>query len=167
MSSFSAQPIVIDGKGHLLGRLASVIAKQVSVLVLDLLAMRCCGRREWEWLWGVEWRNSGESVEMMEMKRLSFTGKNMDFVVVTWRSKRIGGRMRGLSLKDTQYRTFADSISLVTPFIPTLRPSSLSLAHYHLTDPFRPKGHRRPKRGDQRLGFVLQEQAQVPQLLAQ
>lgn len=31
MSAFSAQPIVIDGKGHLLGRLASVVAKQVSV----------------------------------------------------------------------------------------------------------------------------------------
>ncbi|KAK8866171.1 ribosomal protein L13 [Kwoniella newhampshirensis] len=29
MSSFSAQPIVIDGKGHLLGRLASVLAKQI------------------------------------------------------------------------------------------------------------------------------------------
>ncbi|WWD17622.1 ribosomal protein L13 [Kwoniella shandongensis] len=29
MSNFSAQPIVIDGKGHLLGRLASVIAKQI------------------------------------------------------------------------------------------------------------------------------------------
>ncbi|WVQ82527.1 ribosomal protein L13 [Cryptococcus sp. DSM 104549] len=29
MSSFSAQPIVIDGKGHLLGRLASVISKQI------------------------------------------------------------------------------------------------------------------------------------------
>ncbi|BEJ05099.1 hypothetical protein CcaverHIS641_0209160 [Cutaneotrichosporon cavernicola] len=28
MSSFSSQPIVIDGKGHLLGRLASTIAKQ-------------------------------------------------------------------------------------------------------------------------------------------
>ncbi|WVR06108.1 ribosomal protein L13 [Kwoniella sp. DSM 27419] len=29
MSSFSAQPIVIDGKGHLLGRLASIISKQI------------------------------------------------------------------------------------------------------------------------------------------
>ncbi|WVN89182.1 ribosomal protein L13 [Cryptococcus depauperatus CBS 7841] len=29
MSSFSAQPIVIDSKGHLLGRLASIIAKQI------------------------------------------------------------------------------------------------------------------------------------------
>ncbi|OCF42112.1 ribosomal protein L13 [Kwoniella heveanensis CBS 569] len=29
MSNFSAQPIVIDGKGHLLGRLASVLAKQI------------------------------------------------------------------------------------------------------------------------------------------
>ncbi|ODN90218.1 ribosomal protein L13 [Cryptococcus wingfieldii CBS 7118] len=29
MSSFSAQPIVIDGKGHLLGRLASIVAKQL------------------------------------------------------------------------------------------------------------------------------------------
>ena len=28
--SFSAQPVVIDGKGHLLGRLASVVSKQVS-----------------------------------------------------------------------------------------------------------------------------------------
>ncbi|KAK4689471.1 large subunit ribosomal protein L13Ae, partial [Tremellales sp. Uapishka_1] len=29
MSSFSSAPIVIDGKGHLLGRLASIIAKQI------------------------------------------------------------------------------------------------------------------------------------------
>ncbi|WRT64434.1 ribosomal protein L13 [Kwoniella shivajii] len=29
MSTFSAQPIVIDGKGHLLGRLASIISKQI------------------------------------------------------------------------------------------------------------------------------------------
>ncbi|WWC58867.1 60S ribosomal protein uL13 [Kwoniella dejecticola CBS 10117] len=29
MSNFSAQPIVIDGKGHLLGRLASIISKQI------------------------------------------------------------------------------------------------------------------------------------------
>ena len=36
MSTFSAQPIVIDGKGHLLGRLASIVSKQVS-RCLDLL----------------------------------------------------------------------------------------------------------------------------------
>lgn len=30
MASFSTQPIVIDAKGHLLGRLASVLSKQVS-----------------------------------------------------------------------------------------------------------------------------------------
>jgi hypothetical protein len=30
MSSFSSQPVVIDGKAHLLGRLASIISKQVS-----------------------------------------------------------------------------------------------------------------------------------------
>lgn len=29
MTTFSSTPIVIDGKGHLLGRLASIIAKQV------------------------------------------------------------------------------------------------------------------------------------------
>ncbi|ORY20784.1 hypothetical protein BCR39DRAFT_76391 [Naematelia encephala] len=29
--SFSAQPIVIDGKGHLLGRLASIVSKQVGL----------------------------------------------------------------------------------------------------------------------------------------
>ncbi|KAG7531378.1 hypothetical protein FFLO_04375 [Filobasidium floriforme] len=29
MSTFSAAPIVIDGKGHLLGRLASIVAKQI------------------------------------------------------------------------------------------------------------------------------------------
>jgi ribosomal protein L13 len=29
MSTFSASPVVIDGKGHLLGRLASVVSKQV------------------------------------------------------------------------------------------------------------------------------------------
>lgn len=28
--SFSSQPVVIDGKGHLLGRLASIVSKQVS-----------------------------------------------------------------------------------------------------------------------------------------
>ncbi len=33
MSTFSSQPIVIDGKGHLLGRLASIISKQVSIAV--------------------------------------------------------------------------------------------------------------------------------------
>jgi large subunit ribosomal protein L13Ae len=30
MSTFSSQPVVIDGKAHLLGRLASVVSKQVS-----------------------------------------------------------------------------------------------------------------------------------------
>lgn len=30
MSSFSSQPVVIDGKAHLLGRLASIVSKQVS-----------------------------------------------------------------------------------------------------------------------------------------
>lgn len=29
MSTFTSTPIIIDGKGHLLGRLASIIAKQV------------------------------------------------------------------------------------------------------------------------------------------
>ena len=29
MATFSSQPIVIDGKGHLLGRLASIISKQI------------------------------------------------------------------------------------------------------------------------------------------
>lgn len=29
MATFSSSPIVIDGKGHLLGRLASIISKQV------------------------------------------------------------------------------------------------------------------------------------------
>ena len=29
--SFTAAPIVIDGKGHLLGRLASIVSKQVSL----------------------------------------------------------------------------------------------------------------------------------------
>ena len=29
MATFSSTPIVIDGKGHLLGRLASIISKQV------------------------------------------------------------------------------------------------------------------------------------------
>jgi large subunit ribosomal protein L13Ae len=29
MSTFSSQPIVIDGKGHLLGRLASIVSKQI------------------------------------------------------------------------------------------------------------------------------------------
>lgn len=31
MSAFSSAPIVIDGKGHLLGRLASIISKQVGI----------------------------------------------------------------------------------------------------------------------------------------
>lgn len=43
MSTFSSQPIVIDGKGHLLGRLASTIAKQVGI---------CCTRMEEEELRG-------------------------------------------------------------------------------------------------------------------
>lgn len=30
MSTFSSTPVVIDGKGHLLGRLASIVSKQVS-----------------------------------------------------------------------------------------------------------------------------------------
>jgi large subunit ribosomal protein L13Ae len=29
MATFSSTPIVIDGKGHLLGRLASIISKQI------------------------------------------------------------------------------------------------------------------------------------------
>ena len=29
MATFSSSPIVIDGKGHLLGRLASIISKQI------------------------------------------------------------------------------------------------------------------------------------------
>jgi large subunit ribosomal protein L13Ae len=29
MATFSSSPIIIDGKGHLLGRLASIIAKQI------------------------------------------------------------------------------------------------------------------------------------------
>jgi ribosomal protein uL13 len=29
MATFSSTPIIIDGKGHLLGRLASIISKQV------------------------------------------------------------------------------------------------------------------------------------------
>jgi large subunit ribosomal protein L13Ae len=29
MTSFSSTPIIIDGKGHLLGRLASVISRQI------------------------------------------------------------------------------------------------------------------------------------------
>ena len=29
MATFSSTPIVIDGKGHLLGRLASIVAKQL------------------------------------------------------------------------------------------------------------------------------------------
>lgn len=29
MATFSSAPIIIDGKGHLLGRLASIIAKQI------------------------------------------------------------------------------------------------------------------------------------------
>lgn len=33
MSTISSTPIVIDGKGHLLGRLASVLAKQVSLVI--------------------------------------------------------------------------------------------------------------------------------------
>lgn len=43
MSTFSSQPIVIDGKGHLLGRLASVISKQVS----DTLGLAAMGRPCW------------------------------------------------------------------------------------------------------------------------
>jgi ribosomal protein L13 len=29
MATFSSSPIIIDGKGHLLGRLASILAKQI------------------------------------------------------------------------------------------------------------------------------------------
>ena len=29
MATFSSSPIVIDGKGHLLGRLASIVSKQI------------------------------------------------------------------------------------------------------------------------------------------
>lgn len=29
MATISAAPVVIDGKGHLLGRLASIVAKQI------------------------------------------------------------------------------------------------------------------------------------------
>ncbi|ADV25581.1 ribosomal protein L13 [Cryptococcus gattii Ru294] len=47
MSAFSAQPIVIDGKGHLLGRLASVVAKQIltgqKVTVVRCEEINCSG----------------------------------------------------------------------------------------------------------------------------
>lgn len=29
MATFSSSPVIIDGKGHLLGRLASIVAKQI------------------------------------------------------------------------------------------------------------------------------------------
>jgi hypothetical protein len=41
--SFSAQPVVIDGKGHLLGRLASVVSKQVSRRALLQIATKVGG----------------------------------------------------------------------------------------------------------------------------
>lgn len=34
MSTLTVQPIVIDGKGHLLGRLASIVAKQVGKRII-------------------------------------------------------------------------------------------------------------------------------------
>ncbi|EIW72360.1 hypothetical protein TREMEDRAFT_55899 [Tremella mesenterica DSM 1558] len=47
MSTFSSSPIVIDGKGHLLGRLASVISKQIlsgqKVTVVRCEEINCSG----------------------------------------------------------------------------------------------------------------------------
>ncbi|KAI5449457.1 60S ribosomal protein L16A [Naganishia albida] len=47
MSTFSTQPVVIDGKGHLLGRLASIIAKQIlsgqKVTVVRCEEINCSG----------------------------------------------------------------------------------------------------------------------------
>lgn len=40
MATFSATPIVIDGKGHLLGRLASTIAKQ-ALSGQKIVVVRC------------------------------------------------------------------------------------------------------------------------------
>jgi len=48
MSTFSSAPIVIDGKGHLLGRLASIISKQVS-WTLDSLVLRVVEGRTRMW----------------------------------------------------------------------------------------------------------------------
>lgn len=42
--SFSSQPVVIDGKGHLLGRLASIVSKQVSSVFSVWLVW---GKKEW------------------------------------------------------------------------------------------------------------------------
>lgn len=40
MATFSATPIIIDGKGHLLGRLASIIAKQ-ALSGQKIVVVRC------------------------------------------------------------------------------------------------------------------------------
>lgn len=68
--SFSAQPVVIDGKGHLLGRLASVVSKQVS------------------------WRR--KSVDQEGYGELRWTGATLE--VGQWRAcgecRRWGGRQR-------------------------------------------------------------------------
>jgi large subunit ribosomal protein L13Ae len=40
MPTFSSAPIIIDGKGHLLGRLASVISKQI-LSGQKIIVVRC------------------------------------------------------------------------------------------------------------------------------
>jgi len=54
----------------------------------------------------------------------------------------------------------------------TLRFATFSLLRFHSTiyrsaDPLRPKGQRRPMRGDQLLGLILPKQAQVSRLPTQ
>jgi hypothetical protein len=55
MSTFSSTPVVIDGKGHLLGRLASIVSKQVSWEDWE-------GKSVWGGMerWCVEWINPKE-----------------------------------------------------------------------------------------------------------
>ena len=42
MPGFTPKPIVIDGKGHMLGRLASIVAKQI-LLGNKVVVTRCEG----------------------------------------------------------------------------------------------------------------------------
>ncbi len=167
MSTFSSAPIVIDGKGHLLGRLASIIAKQVSF-----------GHTSWQsWMsrsckFGLLRSENGSKIARMSLVkgRPYLDGSyGMDMVMGSrWDHAKMCCprapaeiRKSNVELAGVKRR---NNMSINTWL--ERRAHCESVLTYN-TDPHWPKGHRCSMRGDQLLRFILQEQAEVPRLLAQ
>jgi hypothetical protein len=147
MSTFSAQPIVIDGKGHLLGRLASIISKQVS-LDSGFSGITCLERKERNWIE----EQSAEIVKMMPREEGGM-------LLVPYKS----GTPKAAA-QDSQLvpdRDYGDG--------ETERRTGLGLSKFQNTDanfpaPHGPEGHCCTMRGDQHLRLVLPKQAKVPRI---